>query len=156
MSIGEWFAEFYVTMKARKVKHAGCFILIAPIYVPIDLDLLKRIMATDFTHFIDHRIYFNEKDDPLSAHLFALTGQKWRDLRVKLTPTFTSANMKLMLPIVIKVSQELITILNNDCQKGPVDVYDICVRFTTDVIANCAFGINCGSLVDLILHIHRT
>ncbi|GJQ79373.1 Cyp6a9, partial [Trypoxylus dichotomus] len=102
MSIGEWFAEFYVTMKARKVKHAGCFILIAPIYVPIDLDLLKRIMATDFTHFIDHRIYFNEKDDPLSAHLFALTGQKWRDLRVKLTPTFTSANMKLMLPIVIK------------------------------------------------------
>ncbi|KRT80272.1 cytochrome P450 [Oryctes borbonicus] len=147
-SFGDCFAEFYSTVKKRKVPYAGCYLLTAPIFVPMDLDLIKRIMTTDFAHFTDHRSYVNEKDDPLSAHIFALSGQRWRDLRIKLTPTFTSGKMKLMFPIMTKISRELIATLNEEYLTGPVDAKDISARFTTDVIGNCAFGIECNSLKD--------
>ncbi|GJQ82003.1 hypothetical protein Trydic_g6882 [Trypoxylus dichotomus] len=145
-TFGDCFADFYSTVKERQVQYAGCFLLTAPIFVPIDLDLIKRVMTTDFAYFTDHRTYVNEKDDPLSAHIFALGGQRWRDLRVKLTPTFTSGKMKLMFPIMIKISLELIATLNDEYPKGPVDAKDVSARFTTDVIGNCAFGIECNSL----------
>ncbi|KAI4460032.1 cytochrome p450 [Holotrichia oblita] len=145
-SLGEWMIEFYSAMKARNVKHAGCYFMITPIYVPIDLDLIKQILQTDFVHFTDHRSFYNDKSDPLSAHIFSLKGQRWRNLRVKLTPTFTSGKMKLMFPIIAKISEELVKIVSDECQKGPMDVKDISGRFTTDVIGNCAFGIDCNSL----------
>ncbi|KAI4460036.1 cytochrome p450 [Holotrichia oblita] len=147
-SMGEWCLEYYNTMKARNVKHAGCYFLHLPIYVPMDLDVIKNIMQTDFDHFVDHGGYYNEKDDPLSAHLFLLEGQKWRNLRIKLTPTFTSGKMKLMFPIIMKLSQQLVEILQEESANNPIDVKDISARFTTDVIGNCAFGIDCNSLKD--------
>lgn len=147
-SIGEWCVEYYDTMKSRKVKHAGCYFLHLPVYLPMDLDVIKRIMQTDFDHFFDHGGYYNEKDDPLSAHLFLLEGQKWRNLRIKLTPTFTSGKMKLMFPIIVKLSQQLVEVLEEESANNPIDVKDISARFTTDVIGNCAFGIDCNSLKD--------
>ncbi|KRT80270.1 cytochrome P450 [Oryctes borbonicus] len=103
-------------------------------------------MQTDFAHFTDHGAYVNEKNDPLSAHVFSLNGQRWRNLRVKLTPTFTSGKMKMMFPIVVKTSQELMATLQKECGNGPIDAKDVSARFTTDVIGNCAFGLDCNSL----------
>ncbi|GJQ82009.1 Cyp6a9 [Trypoxylus dichotomus] len=147
-SIGEVWAEFYDAMKAKKAKHAGYYFFHLPIYVPMDLDVIKNIMQTDFIHFTDHLGYVNEKHDPLSATVFSLKGQRWRDLRIKLTPIFTSGKMKLMFPIIIKLSKELVQTLRNECGNSPIDVKDISARFTTDVIGNCAFGIDCNSLKD--------
>ncbi|GJQ82010.1 Cyp6a9 [Trypoxylus dichotomus] len=147
-STGEVWTDYYDAIKAKKAKHAGCYFFHLPIYIPMDLDLVKNIMQTDFVHFTDHLGYVNEKHDPLSATVFSLQGQRWRNLRVKLTPTFTSGKMKLMLPIVIKLSEELIQTLRNECGNSPIDAKDISARFTTDVIGNCAFGIDCNSLKD--------
>lgn len=147
-SIGEYYANFYHRMKVRKVKHAGSFFFHKPTYVPLDLDLVKQIMQVDFNHFTDHGGFVNEKDDPLAAHVFALGGQRWRNLRVKLTPTFTSGKMKLMFPIIVKISDELVKTLKEECGKGSIEAKDFSGRFTTDVIGNCAFGIDCNSLKD--------
>ncbi|GJQ82000.1 Cyp6a9 [Trypoxylus dichotomus] len=135
-------------MRAKNMTHAGYYIFHIPVYVPIDLELIKRIMQVDFPHFTDHGGYLNEKDDPLSAHVGALGGQRWRNLRVKLTPTFTSGKMKLMFPILVEIAQELIKILEKECQNGPIETKDMSARYTTDVIGTCAFGIDCNSLKD--------
>lgn len=147
-SLGDWYADFYRKMKARKLKYAGTYFFYIPTFVTLDLDLVKQIMQVDFAHFTDHGAYVNEKDDPLSAHVFSLGGQRWRNLRVKLTPTFTSGKMKLMYPIIIKISEELVKTLKAECGKGPIEAKDFSGRFTTDVIGNCAFGIECNSLRD--------
>ncbi|KAI4460049.1 cytochrome p450 [Holotrichia oblita] len=145
---GELFANYYHTMKKKNVPYAGMYFFHLPVFIPIDLDLIKRIIQTDFVHFMDHGIYYHEEVDPLSAHIFALNGQKWRNLRTKLTPTFTSGKMKNMFPIVVKISQELVNVITDECKTGPIETKDVAARFTTDIIGNCAFGIECNSLKD--------
>lgn len=37
-----------------------------PFFVPLDVEVIKRILTKDFNHFTDRGLYYNEKDDPLS------------------------------------------------------------------------------------------
>lgn len=79
--------------------------------------------------------YVNEKGDPLSAHLFAIGGDKWRNLRRKLTPTFTSGKMKGMFHTIAECGSLLEKVFRKEIQKKePIDIKDILGNFTTDVI----------------------
>lgn len=68
----------------------GVYILAGRVAMILDLDLLKHILVKDFTSFSDKGLYTNELDEPLMENLFFIDGEKWRKLRTKLTPTFTS------------------------------------------------------------------
>ncbi|KAJ8977038.1 hypothetical protein NQ317_017712 [Molorchus minor] len=153
-SVAEEFRRYYNELKNRGEKHGGLYNLLTPIYLPIDADLLKRILQTDFDHFVNRGTYMNEKDDPLSAHLFNLEGERWKYLRSKLTPTFTSdtsilGKMKMMFQTLVTCSDGLEEILREHSKlQDAVDIKDVLGRFTTDIIGSCAFGIECNSLRD--------
>jgi len=85
------------------------------------------------------------KDDPLTAHLINLEDDEWRNLRAKLTPTFTSGKLKSMLPTVIEVANHLITAIDGEIDgTGQLEVKEMMSRFTVDVIGSVAFGIECN------------
>lgn len=90
LSFGDQFANFYKDSKAKGYKHLGVYLFNSPIYVPIDLNIIKHILQNDFSSFMNHGMYVNEEVDPLTATLFNLENERWRSLRIKLTPTFTS------------------------------------------------------------------
>uniref|UniRef100_W8BUW7 Cytochrome P450 6a9 n=1 Tax=Ceratitis capitata TaxID=7213 RepID=W8BUW7_CERCA len=113
----------------------------------LDTSLVKAILIKDFNKFTDRGFYTNPDDDPLSGHLFALDGHKWRAMRTKLSPTFTSGKMKQMFSTVTHVAAELELVFEAALQEGPtIEIRDLLARYTTDVIGSCAFGIDCNSL----------
>ncbi|CAD7084132.1 unnamed protein product [Hermetia illucens] len=125
----------------------GIFVFFKPAALIIDLDLVKSIMIKDFNYFHDRGSYFNEKDDPLSAHMFNIYGAKWRMLRTKLSPTFTSGKMKYMFPMLVEVSKRLGEKIHELSEVGDeIDIKQLMARYTTDVIGTVAFGIDCNSL----------
>ncbi|GJQ77162.1 Cyp6a9 [Trypoxylus dichotomus] len=137
--------NIYREMKAKGYKYGGIFSSLRPAFVPIDLDILKHIMIKDFQYFVDRGVYYNERTDPLSAHLFNIEGDKWRSLRTRLSPTFTSGKMKSMFQLVLDcanvLEQEIAKLCKN---KQAVDVKQAGALFTTNVIGSCAFGLDCN------------
>ncbi|KAK5638808.1 hypothetical protein RI129_013103 [Pyrocoelia pectoralis] len=148
-SFGELIKLQYEKSRQMGLKHVGLFTFSIPTYMPLSLEYIKDIMSRDFNHFVDRGFYFNEKDDPLSAHLFAIEGSRWRNLRAKLTPTFTSGKMKMMFRTVLESGKQLIEAMDENYDNHlPVDIKDLLGRFGMDVIGSCAFGIDCNSFKD--------
>lgn len=55
--------------------------------------------------------------------------------------------MKMMFPILEYSSTELTKVLNEHVKKNDiVEVKEMMARFTTDVISNCAFGVDANCL----------
>ncbi|KAL5291884.1 hypothetical protein ACFFRR_010952 [Megaselia abdita] len=127
----------------------GLYFFFQPVAFITDLDLAQRILVKDFSNFADRGIFSNESGDPLSAHLFALDGLKWRNLRNKLSSAFTSGKMKKMFPIVIEVADRFCDVYKKLLEnESVIEIKDLNARYTTDVIGTCAFGIDCNSLAD--------
>lgn len=146
-NIGEQFAKFYEQFKIRKVRHGGVYMLTKPFYIPIDPEIVKDIMVKNFNHFVDRGFHVDEEADPLTGNLFGLEGEKWKNLRQKLTATFTSGKMKMMFNTMAKCAEELDVLFKvASSTKEDVDVKDMLSRFTIDVISSCAFGLESNSL----------
>nr|CAD7446875.1 unnamed protein product [Timema bartmani] len=121
-----------------------------PVIVAKDMDVIKNILVKDFDKFSDRSLSPVESVDPLSAkNLFGQKGLKWRHLRVKMTPTFTSGKLKKMFYLVDECAQKLTEIIEQESVKGkPILVKETMARFTTDVIASCAFGVKSNAMTD--------
>ncbi|KAK4878864.1 hypothetical protein RN001_011370 [Aquatica leii] len=139
----------YDAIKKKGLKFGGYYFFMRPIFIPVDLDLIKRMMTTDFAHFTDHVLHVDEEYDPLSTHLFAMKGSRWKNLRMKLTPTFTTGKMKMMFQTLVDCSNELAVVIDQMVEnKTVIEIKEIIGRFTTDIIGSCAFGLECNSLRD--------
>lgn len=94
---GDNFSDIYKVFKSKGLKGGGFYMFLKPTYMPIDIELVKNILQRDFGHFVNRGRPMNKKVDPLSGHLFNMENQEWRNLRMKLTPTFT-AGSEFILP----------------------------------------------------------
>lgn len=148
-SFGENVRKLYNQLKKMGQKYGGLYLFSQPSLLITDPELLKNIMTKDFHHFSSRGTYSNEQKDPLSAHLLNLNGDRWKMMRSKLTPTFTSGKLKMMFQTLVACTEEFQTVLEEHSNnKTPLDVKDTTGRFTTDIIGSCAFGIECNSLKD--------
>lgn len=141
LSMGEYYQGLYNNYK--KFRIIGSYTSYAPSLVITDPKLVQDIMIKDFTSFHDRPMPVDEKNDPLTAHLFNISGQKWRDLRVKLSPTFTSGKLKGMFSIIKDCGQVLDDYLVKNLKNG-VDTFefrDLMARYNTNIISSVAFGI---------------
>lgn len=145
LHICELFQRFYLANKHRG-PFLGLYFFLTRVVLIMDLDLVRNILVKDSHLFLGRRHYYNERDDPLSAHLFNVNGPKWKTLRTKLTPTFTSGKMKFMFGTMVEVSERLRGRLDELADQPSVEVKNIWSRFSTDVIGSCAFGIECNTL----------
>ncbi|XP_055604321.1 cytochrome P450 6a2-like [Uranotaenia lowii] len=141
--------ELYREFKRRGLPLGGTILFIIQSVIVVDLELVKSILVKDFSNFHDRGIYNNPEVDPISGHLFALEGSAWRQLRMKLSPTFTSGKMKMMFETILGVADDLVSFLKEkSAGRGSVELEmkNVLAGYTADVIGSCAFGVECNSL----------
>ncbi|KAH1028363.1 hypothetical protein HUJ05_001724 [Dendroctonus ponderosae] len=144
--VQDFHLDIYQKFKPTGAKCVGMYNSHIPELVAIDINLLKDIIVKDYSSFASHGLFYHEKN-VLTPHVFNIEGQIWKERRTKLTPLFTSAKMKQMFATVAGKSPGLIRLvgLSVDANK-PADIKEILSRFTTDVISEAAFGLDCKSL----------
>ncbi|XP_063929789.1 probable cytochrome P450 6a17 [Zophobas morio] len=141
--LGIKFKHVYNLMKQNQWKHGGVFIQVTPIYVVRDLHLLKNIMTKDFQYFPHRGLYYNEKDDPLSCHIFNTSGPKWRRMRTNLSQIFTPGKLKSIFPLLLSCKEILIKKIETEInRKIPFEAKTIADSFIGDVIESCVFGLD--------------
>nr|XP_022920374.1 probable cytochrome P450 6a20 [Onthophagus taurus] len=140
------FTSLYKELKEEGAKYGGLYAGTTPIFLPIDPEIIKNILCKDFQYFHSRGSSFDEKKEPLQANLFNFEGKKWKECRIKSTPTFSSGKMKMMFHTVLDCGKQLEEFLHS-ChkQQKPLDIKEIMACFTTDVIGSCAFGVECDS-----------
>ena len=139
--------RFYSYARSRGHKYLGVFLGRRPILLVSDAEFVKTVMVRDFEYFMDRGMFFDRKLEPLSAHLFNMKGAEWKNLRAKLTPTFTSGKMRNMFHLLRACSDEFMVYLKEYVETGQeLEMSEALARFTTDVIGTCAFGIETNAL----------
>lgn len=126
-----------------KAPGVGMYFMTQPAFLPTEPELVKDILQRNFEYFHDRGFFVNEKADPLSAHLFMLSGQEWKDLRAKLSPTFTSGKIKMMFDTVSTVCDRMVAFIEPEAKaQQNVEMKEILSSSTTEVICNVAFGLD--------------
>ncbi|KAF5284912.1 hypothetical protein FQA39_LY16867 [Lamprigera yunnana] len=145
-SLGESIKDFYNVMKKHSISHGGFYFLTRPIFVPVNIDLIRRITNFDFDYFTD-RIFHSHESDPLSIHLVALKGKQWKALRQKMSPAFTPAKVKMTFQVIKESVSDLIDVLNQQSNnKKHIDIHHIVTNFTVDAIVSTSIGIKANTL----------
>ncbi|XP_059477802.1 cytochrome P450 6a2-like [Neocloeon triangulifer] len=143
--MGQFFWRMYDKYKGDH-QFVGYFQSNSPGLIVTDPELVRSIMIKDFSHFVDHGFEIDEEVDPMqSRNLFNMEGQKWKDMRSKLSPTFTSGKIKGLFPLVETCAKNFENYMR-DHQRENINIKDLLARYTTDIIGSCAFGLPVDSI----------
>ncbi|GAB0096689.1 Cytochrome P450 [Sergentomyia squamirostris] len=146
-NFSDMFKELYNYYPNEKLY--GVYEMRKPLFMIRDPELIKQMCVKDFDHFLDHRVNLDENQEPLfGKNLFALKGQRWRDMRSTLSPAFTGSKMRTMFQLVSECCSDTVKYLekeNKDGRPMSTEMKDLFTRFTNDVIATSAFGIKVDS-----------
>lgn len=118
------------------------------VVVVADPDMLRQIMVKEFTSF-PNRMTIRAATKPMSDCLLMLKNEHWKRVRSILTPSFSSAKMREMVPLINTATDSLLK--NLDAYEASGESFDIhrCFGcFTMDVIASVAFGTQVDSQND--------
>lgn len=135
------------TFRKKNLKYGGVYFFNGPIFMPIDPELIKHILVSDFDHFVDRGMYLNKEKYPLTNHILSMQGEEWKNMRSKLTPAFTSGKLKAMFNIMMTNCQNLVQMLEPAANEHDVvDIKELLLRMTTDIIGSASFGIDYNTL----------
>jgi cytochrome P450 family 6 len=129
---------------------AGFYNLFQPIYLVTDLEVVTAITVKDFNKFVNRGLFYNEEHEPITAFLLAIEDDRWRFLRKKLSPAFSSGKLKSMYFTISNLGDSLVRAIERKTRNGkiPADAKYFAHRFTVDALSSVAFGMEADTLND--------
>lgn len=125
----------------------GIYLFFRPALMIRDLDLVHKILVSDFSSFHDRGIFNNKKIDPMASTLFTAPGSEWRIMRQQFSPTFTSGKLKAMFQTITDVGDRLDTYLDSFADEcAEIESKEIFTRYATDIIASVIYGFEIDSI----------
>ncbi|XP_068624567.1 cytochrome P450 6B5-like [Battus philenor] len=126
-------------------KMVGMYRMTTPCLMLRDLDMIKSVLIKDFDLFSDRGVSFSEKG--LGNNLFHADSEKWRILRSRFSPVFTSGKLKNMVHLLEHCGDRFIDYLRDLCSaRREHEVHSLIQRYTVSSISACAFGMDLDSI----------
>ena len=114
-----------------------------PMLVISDPDVLQDVFIKSFSNFHSRRLFPLEERDIQQVHVFSATGLRWKRQRFVINPTFSSAKLKQMTPLIHRTLGGLMKKIDEAASsKQSFDIYPYLKRFTMDSIWSCGFGLD--------------
>nr|UEN71139.1 cytochrome P450 4AV17 [Meteorus pulchricornis] len=145
-SFPDYICDLYGEFK--DAKYYGMMDFNTPTLMIKDPELIRDLCVKNFESCPNHRSFVDERMDPIIAkNVFSLRGERWREVRSTLSPSFTASKMKFMFELVSKCSEDFVQYLvDHPEMTKSLNMKDAYTRYTNDVIATAAFGISVNSL----------
>ncbi|EDW32912.1 GL10233 [Drosophila persimilis] len=145
-----------VHMRLKQHKVYGVFNLRDPLFFLSDPELIRQVGIKSFDNFANHRKGLGDagggaNDSVLSKSLLSLRDRRWKQMRSTLTPTFTSLKIRLMFELIQVCNVEAVAYIERKLAEDgatELELKDFFTRYTNDVIATAAFGIQVNSFKD--------
>ncbi|XP_072190990.1 thromboxane-A synthase isoform X1 [Excalfactoria chinensis] len=103
-------------------------------------EVIKQILVTDFGNFTN-RIKPNLISKPMLDSILCLRDERWKYVRSLLTPAFSDAKLKEMIPLINRACDVLLSNLKVYADSGRAFDIQRCYNcFTLDVVGSVAFG----------------
>ncbi|KAF6198389.1 hypothetical protein GE061_008137 [Apolygus lucorum] len=133
-----------------KAPLVGYYEFVKPVLIVNDLDLIQKVLIKDFSHFNHRPLTPDEDKFPELVNLSNMIGKRWKSLRNKMIPVFTTGKLRLMFEQMSVLSDSLLESINpkNEEEVKSVDLKKLFNCYSMDIIGSTAFGINVGSLKD--------
>ncbi|KAG7206085.1 hypothetical protein KM043_003479 [Ampulex compressa] len=145
ISVAEYFKDVYNRHRHRG--YVGLYMFYRPTLVVADPELVKIVCTSKFSSFHDRGLYCNEKLDPLTAQILLLSGQRWKDIRSKITPMFTAKKVQDMFELIKESGENVCKYLAAKVEaKERLPIKDVFDRCLIDVIVKISFGVSCNTL----------
>ncbi|XP_011152942.1 cytochrome P450 9e2 [Harpegnathos saltator] len=127
-------------------KYYGFYNFMTPTFIIRDPELITSVAIKNFNNFCDHNSFVNKELDPMaSRNIFSLRGDRWREMRKIISPAFSSTKMKMMFQLMCECADNFSNHMVNNKVNTTVNVKEEMSKYTNDVVATCAFGINVDS-----------
>uniref|UniRef100_A0A1Y1JWW3 Cytochrome P450 n=1 Tax=Photinus pyralis TaxID=7054 RepID=A0A1Y1JWW3_PHOPY len=144
-SLGQIYHEIY--QKYTDLAYVGFYKMRTPGVILRDPELVREVLVKSFNHFQANDLKIDDANDPLVAkNPFFVHGEKWKNNRSILSPSFTSKQVKPLFPLMEEVCHKLVKYLETkENEKSGIEAKELAQRFTMDVVASCAVGLEADS-----------
>ncbi|XP_075979970.1 cytochrome P450 6a9-like [Anticarsia gemmatalis] len=121
--------------------HIGTSMGSTPALILKDVEDIQAVLAGDFQSFYSRGIQINPNDILADNLLFMGDYRKWKLIRQKLSPVFTSSKLKNMFYLIEKSARDFIELIedNRHLRKQP---FSVLYTYTTASIGAAIFGID--------------
>lgn len=145
-SLPEIYKDIYTKHDDQQI---GILVGSTPGLILKNLDDIKAVFAGDFQSFHSRGISTNDNDLLADNILFTNDIQRWKILRQKLSPVFTTMRLKTMFGIIEKCARDFIKLVENnkEIRQKP---YDALYTFTTASIGAAVLSIDTNSTNNLM------
>lgn len=111
-----------------------------------DPSLIKQVTVKDFNHFVNRDPGDqNDTDKLLSKSILELRDQRWRDMRLSLSPIFTGSKLKLMFGLLTDCVNDFVSFYEEKALRTNgevvIETHDVFARVTASSIATTTLGL---------------
>ncbi|XP_022162554.1 probable cytochrome P450 6a14 [Myzus persicae] len=141
----DFFGRIYNQFPDAKL--CGFYQMTTPFLMIRDPELINAMMVKDFSYFTDHGFDTDPSVNLMASSLFMLNGDRWRTMRQKLSPGFTSGKLKDTHDQIKVCIDQLMNVFEENLKVSDhFELRELIGNFSTDVIGMSAFGLKLDTI----------